>query len=151
MSSAAVLATLKAPIKALIQEAQPIALEPGTIVFGVPPRRFDATNERFRKEASAIKREVHMRGYHPEEFVLFAIGAVLFLVAYGRAVARMREVIMEPKAFTAADIAFHHGLALGAIEDRPLKIHDERALWSAAIDGSDRFAAAALDRDPRGE
>lgn len=35
---------------------------------------------------------------------------------------------------------------LGAIEDRPLKIHDERALWSAAIDGSDRFAAAALDR-----
>jgi N-methylhydantoinase A/acetophenone carboxylase len=24
--------------------------------------------------ASAIKREVHMRGYHPEEFVLFAIG-----------------------------------------------------------------------------
>jgi glucokinase len=37
-------------------------------------------------------------------------------------------------------------LALGAIENRPLEIHDERALWSAAIDGSDRLAAAALDR-----
>ena len=36
--------------------------------------------------------------------------------------------------------------AVGAIEGRPLKIHDERALWSAAIGGSDRFAAAALDR-----
>lgn len=36
--------------------------------------------------------------------------------------------------------------ALGAIEDRPLTIHDERALWSAALDGSDRFAVAALDR-----
>ncbi|HEX5614947.1 MAG TPA: DNA polymerase III subunit gamma/tau, partial [Acidimicrobiia bacterium] len=51
----AVLATMKAPIKALIQEAQPIAIEVDTIVFGVPPRRYEATNERFRNEASAIK------------------------------------------------------------------------------------------------
>jgi glucokinase len=36
--------------------------------------------------------------------------------------------------------------ALGAIEDRPLDIPDEKALWSAALDGGDSFAVAALDR-----
>lgn len=36
--------------------------------------------------------------------------------------------------------------ALGAIEDRPLDICDEKALWSAAMDGSDSLAAASLDR-----
>ncbi len=49
------LALLKAPTKAGIQDAQPIALENGIIVFGVPKIRFDAINERFRKEAAAIK------------------------------------------------------------------------------------------------
>ncbi len=46
---------LKAPVRAGIQDAQPIALEDGIIVFGVPKRRYDAINERFRKEAAAIK------------------------------------------------------------------------------------------------
>jgi hypothetical protein len=46
---------LKAPVRAGIQDAQPIALEKGIIIFGVPKRRFDAINERFRKEAAAIK------------------------------------------------------------------------------------------------
>ncbi len=50
-----VLASLKAPVRAVLQEAQPIAFEDGVLVFGVPPRRKDAINERFRKEASAIK------------------------------------------------------------------------------------------------
>lgn len=36
--------------------------------------------------------------------------------------------------------------ALGAIEDRPLDMPDEKALWSAALDGSDSLAGAALDR-----
>jgi DNA polymerase-3 subunit gamma/tau len=49
------LALLKAPTRAGIQDAQPIALENGIIVFGVPKIRFDAINERFRKEAAAIK------------------------------------------------------------------------------------------------
>jgi hypothetical protein len=49
------LGLLKAPVRAGIQDAQPIALENGVIVFGVPKRRFDAINERFRKEAAAIK------------------------------------------------------------------------------------------------
>jgi glucokinase len=35
---------------------------------------------------------------------------------------------------------------LGAIEGRPLTVHDETALWSAALDGSDALAGAALDR-----
>jgi DNA polymerase-3 subunit gamma/tau len=51
----ATLGILKAPLRAGIQDAQPIALEDGIIVFGVPKRRFDAINERFRKEAAAIK------------------------------------------------------------------------------------------------
>lgn len=46
---------LKAPLQAGIQDAQPIALENGIIVFGVPKIRFDAINDRFRKEAAAIK------------------------------------------------------------------------------------------------
>ena len=36
--------------------------------------------------------------------------------------------------------------ALGAIEDRPLGLHDEKQLWAAALTGSDSLAAAALDR-----
>lgn len=36
--------------------------------------------------------------------------------------------------------------ALGAIEARPLTIHDEKALWMAALEGGDSLAAAALDR-----
>jgi glucokinase len=36
--------------------------------------------------------------------------------------------------------------ALGAIEDRPLEIRDDKALWAAALDGGDSLAAAALDR-----
>jgi len=36
--------------------------------------------------------------------------------------------------------------ALGAIENRPLAIRDEKQLWTAAMEGSDSLAAAALDR-----
>ncbi len=36
--------------------------------------------------------------------------------------------------------------ALGAIENRPLTIRDEKELWSAAMQGKDSLAAAALDR-----
>jgi DNA polymerase-3 subunit gamma/tau len=50
-----VLNGLKAPVRTGIQDAQPIALEGGVIVFGVPKVRLDAINERFRKEAAAIK------------------------------------------------------------------------------------------------
>jgi glucokinase len=36
--------------------------------------------------------------------------------------------------------------ALGIIEARPLQIRDEWELWSAALEGSDSLASAALDR-----
>jgi glucokinase len=36
--------------------------------------------------------------------------------------------------------------ALGIIEGRPLQIRDEWELWSAALEGSDSLASAALDR-----
>jgi glucokinase len=36
--------------------------------------------------------------------------------------------------------------ALGAIEGKPLVLHDERELWTAAMAGSDSLANAALDR-----
>jgi glucokinase len=36
--------------------------------------------------------------------------------------------------------------ALATIEGRPATIHDEKALWAAAMEGSDSLAAAALDR-----
>jgi glucokinase len=36
--------------------------------------------------------------------------------------------------------------ALGSIEDRALTFHDDKALWAAALAGSDSLANAALDR-----
>jgi hypothetical protein len=50
-----VLDGLKAPLKAVVQHAQPIGVESGVVVFGVPRQRFDAINGRFRSEADTIK------------------------------------------------------------------------------------------------
>jgi glucokinase len=36
--------------------------------------------------------------------------------------------------------------ALGAIEQRPLRFRDDKALWPAALEGTDSLASAALDR-----
>jgi glucokinase len=36
--------------------------------------------------------------------------------------------------------------ALTRIEDRRTQFHDEKALWTAALNGEDSLAAAALDR-----
>ena len=50
------LESLKAPLRAAIQEAQPIGIEEGVIMFGAPPgKRFETINARFRSEATAIK------------------------------------------------------------------------------------------------
>jgi hypothetical protein len=51
----AVLAAMKPPVRATLQDAQPIDLENGIIVFGAPKARKEAINERFRKEAETIK------------------------------------------------------------------------------------------------
>jgi DNA polymerase-3 subunit gamma/tau len=50
-----VLEGLKAPLKAVVQHAQPIGVEQGVVVFGVPRPRFDAINGRFRNDADTIK------------------------------------------------------------------------------------------------
>jgi DNA polymerase-3 subunit gamma/tau len=50
------LESLKAPLRAAIQDAQPIGIEEGVIMFGAPPgKRFETINARFRSEATAIK------------------------------------------------------------------------------------------------
>ena len=50
------LESLKAPLRAAIQDAQPIGIEEGVIVFGAPPgKRFETINSRFRSEAESIK------------------------------------------------------------------------------------------------
>jgi DNA polymerase-3 subunit gamma/tau len=51
----AALESLKAPVRATVDQAQPIGLEDGVIVFGAPRNRFEAINARFRSEAPAIK------------------------------------------------------------------------------------------------
>jgi len=65
-----VLEELKAPLKAVVQHAQPIGVERGVVVFGVPRTRFDAINGRFRTEADTIKQAFSARlGFQPR-FVL---------------------------------------------------------------------------------
>ncbi len=49
------LEALKAPVRGVIVEAQPIGIERGAIVFGAPRKRFEAIQTRFRSEAPAIK------------------------------------------------------------------------------------------------
>jgi DNA polymerase-3 subunit gamma/tau len=51
----ATLSSLTPPVRAAIQDAQPIAVEGNTIIFGVRPVRLEAINKRFRQEADAIK------------------------------------------------------------------------------------------------
>ncbi len=43
------------PLRAAIQDAQPIAVEGNVIIFGVPPRRVDAIRSRFQTEADTIR------------------------------------------------------------------------------------------------
>jgi len=50
-----VLNALKPPVRAGVQDAQPIELDDGVIVFGVPPARERPIIEKFRKEADTIK------------------------------------------------------------------------------------------------
>ena len=56
-----VLEGLKAPLRAAMQHAQPIGVEQGIVVFGVPAPRFDAINGRFRNEADDDQGSVRRR------------------------------------------------------------------------------------------
>jgi hypothetical protein len=51
----ATLAGLTPPLRAAIQDAQPIAVDGTLITFGVRAVRLEAINKRFRQEADAIK------------------------------------------------------------------------------------------------
>jgi hypothetical protein len=67
------LGLLKAPLRAAIQDAQPIDIdEKGVIVFGVPRARFTTINERFRKDAALIKDAFTQRLGAPPRFILRA-------------------------------------------------------------------------------
>jgi DNA polymerase-3 subunit gamma/tau len=68
----AALEALKAPVRAMIQEAQPIGIERGAIVFGAPRKRFEAINVRFRSEASAIKDALAARLGSPPSIIVRA-------------------------------------------------------------------------------
>ncbi len=67
------LESLKAPLRAAIQDAQPIGIEDGVIVFGAPPgKRFETINARFRSEATAIKAALEPRLGSQPRFRLLA-------------------------------------------------------------------------------
>jgi DNA polymerase-3 subunit gamma/tau len=67
---AAVLSTLPVPKRASIQEAQPIATEGDTIVFGVSPARLQGTEKRFKDEADTIREAFAARLGGPPRFRL---------------------------------------------------------------------------------
>jgi DNA polymerase-3 subunit gamma/tau len=50
-----VLGELKTPVRAAVQEAQPLAIEEGAIVFGLPKAHERRIKDKFRSEAPAIK------------------------------------------------------------------------------------------------
>ena len=51
----ATLSALSPPVRAAIQDAQPIGVEGSMIIFGVRPVRLEAINKRFRADAATIK------------------------------------------------------------------------------------------------
>jgi hypothetical protein len=69
---AAVLGALPVPKRASIQEAQPIATDGDTIVFGVSPARLQGTEKRFKDEADTIRQEFAARLGGPPRFRLRA-------------------------------------------------------------------------------
>ena len=73
-----VLDSLKAPVRATIQEAQPIGIERGAIVFGAPRNRLEAVKVRFKSEAPAIKEALAARLGGQPKFLIKAhdFGAV---------------------------------------------------------------------------
>ncbi len=55
------LAALESRLRRAVQDAQPIRVRDGVAVFGVPPARFDAINQRFREGAARIREELSKR------------------------------------------------------------------------------------------
>ncbi len=55
------LGALESRLRRAVQDAQPIRVRDGVAVFGVPPARFDAINQRFREGAARIREELSKR------------------------------------------------------------------------------------------
>jgi len=55
------LGSLESRLRRSVQDAQPIDVDEGVAVFGVPPGRFDVINQRFREGAARIREELGKR------------------------------------------------------------------------------------------
>ena len=104
------------PVRAAIQDAQPIGVEGTTIVFGVPPRRFDALNARFRAEATTIK----------QAFATQLGGAPTFLLRRhdwetpgGLRPAGGTDELLDSGATSPADLAEEESLDMEGLTDAP--------------------------------
>jgi DNA polymerase-3 subunit gamma/tau len=133
-----VLEGLKAPLKAVVQHAQPIGVERGIVVFGVPRPRFDAINGRFRSEAETIKEAFSSQlGFAPR-FVLRphdfdapgalrpvvdavgAVGAAAVDVAEEERVIDLNELVDAPDAPPPDTVArLVSDLGAQVVEERP--------------------------------
>lgn len=65
-----VMAALKPPLRAAIEDAQPVAVQGSVVVFGVPPRRIEAIRNRFQAEADTIRTVLGERLGAPPQFRL---------------------------------------------------------------------------------
>src|SRR5262249_6392993 len=67
----ATLDALKPPLRAAIQDVQPIDIDDkGAVVFGVPERSYQTVNEKFRKDAATIKDALAQRLGASPQFIL---------------------------------------------------------------------------------
>jgi DNA polymerase-3 subunit gamma/tau len=64
------LSSLSPPVRAAIQDAQPIGVEGATIIFGVRAVRLEAINKRFRADAATIKASLAAELGQMPQFVL---------------------------------------------------------------------------------
>ncbi len=104
-----VLGQLKAPTRAAVQDAQPIAIEAGVIVFGVPARRREAINERFRKEAAVLKEAFAVRlGSQPR----FTLRAHNF------------DAVDALRPSMGSDTAASQPVPVTVADDAPVDLHD---------------------------
>ena len=116
---AAVLAALPAPKRAVIQEAQPIATDGDTIVFGVNPTRLQGTEKRFKDEADTIRQEFATRLGGPPRFRLRA------------------HDFDDPRAFAPPEPPSVSGAAVDAVDLRAAPDVDDEVVDLDALEPAD--------------
>ncbi len=77
--------------------------------------------------ASAIEREVHLRGYHPEDFVLFAFGGggPTHVAGYRRRCPHRGDLPAGPGVLGAGQLGHGHHARLRAVQADPLPRRDD--------------------------